>query len=330
MAARRGRGPEHGDRGNQVNTRGHNENAVRLAALAGDAQVALDKVARGEADAIEGWLAYGAALNEGRSLFPGDKEFGAWLRSSNLEEDVHPADQSAAMWAAANRDEFEEARAAGKARTVRGIHAKWKEIEAAREKVAREAEAKARAEAEAQVRRDAADKAAKQAEARAADEAAARQAAKDAETDAEREAAKAKLADAINARKEAEKKAEEAKAGPVVVAPEPEPRPDPYGYAKLTDEALLDTANGLRADLDDAKKRIRTQTSEIADLKAKLKDFTGDKDEAIRRLSKQIEHLNSEMFRANDAARVKTVAARRAQDEAKALRAQLESQVIHL
>jgi ParB family transcriptional regulator, chromosome partitioning protein len=113
-------------------------------------------------------------------------------------------------------------------------------------------------------------------------------------------------------------------------APEPEPRPDPYGYAKLTDEALLDTANGLRADLDDAKKRIRTQTSEIADLKAKLKDFTGDKDEAIRRLTKQIEHLNSEMFRANDAARVKTVAARRAQDEAKALRAQLESQVIHL
>jgi ParB family transcriptional regulator, chromosome partitioning protein len=113
-------------------------------------------------------------------------------------------------------------------------------------------------------------------------------------------------------------------------APEPEPRPDPYGYAKLTDEALLDTANGLRADLDDAKKRIRTQTSEIADLKAKLKDFTGDKDEAIRRLSKQIEHLNSEMFRANDAARVKTVAARRAQDEAKALRAQLESQVIDL
>ena len=39
---------------------GHNETAVRLAALAGDAQIALDKVARGEADAIEGWLAYGA------------------------------------------------------------------------------------------------------------------------------------------------------------------------------------------------------------------------------------------------------------------------------
>jgi len=43
--------------------------------------------------------AYGAALNEGRGLFPGDREFGEWLRSSNLEEGVHPADQSAAMWA---------------------------------------------------------------------------------------------------------------------------------------------------------------------------------------------------------------------------------------
>ena len=49
---------------------------------------------------------YRAALNEGRGLFPGDREFGEWLRSSNLEEGVHPADQSAAMWAAANQDDF--------------------------------------------------------------------------------------------------------------------------------------------------------------------------------------------------------------------------------
>jgi ParB family transcriptional regulator, chromosome partitioning protein len=125
-----------------------------------------------------------------------------------------------------------------------------------------------------------------------------------------------------------QKKPAEAEKAPE--APEPEPIPDPYGYAKLTEEALLDTANGLRADLDDAKKRIREQTGQIADLKARLKDFTGDKDEAIRRLSKQIEHLNSEMFRANEAARVKTVAARKAQDEVKALRAKLEHQVIDL
>jgi len=29
------------------------------------------------------------------------------------------------MWAAANQDDFDTARAAGNARTVRGIHAKW-------------------------------------------------------------------------------------------------------------------------------------------------------------------------------------------------------------
>lgn len=122
---------------------GHNEKAIRLAALAGDAQIALDRVAKGEADTLDGWLAFGAALNEGRALFPGDKEFGQWLRSSNLEEDVHPADRSAAMWAAANAEQFEEARAAGNARTVRGIHAKWKEIEAERQ---REEEARRKAE----------------------------------------------------------------------------------------------------------------------------------------------------------------------------------------
>jgi hypothetical protein len=53
-----------------------------------------------------------AALNEGRALFPGDLEFGRWLRSSKLEEGIHPADQSAAMWAAANPGQFAEAREA--------------------------------------------------------------------------------------------------------------------------------------------------------------------------------------------------------------------------
>ena len=71
------------------------------------------RVAKGETDAVEGWLAYGAALNEGRAIFPGDQEFGEWVRSSNLEEGVHPADQSAA----ANADQFDEARGTGKART---------------------------------------------------------------------------------------------------------------------------------------------------------------------------------------------------------------------
>ena len=51
-----------------------------------------------------GWLAYGAALNEGRGLHKGDKEFGDWLRSSNLDkrngQEIHPGDSQAAMWAA--------------------------------------------------------------------------------------------------------------------------------------------------------------------------------------------------------------------------------------
>ena len=90
-------------------------------------------MARGEADAIEGWLAYGAALNEGRALFAEDKAFGRWITenlSSNLE--VHPAEQSAAMWAAANADQLAEAKAASKARTLRGWHDQWKKIEAER------------------------------------------------------------------------------------------------------------------------------------------------------------------------------------------------------
>lgn len=125
---------------------GHNESAVRLAALAGDAQIALDKVAKGEADAIEGWLAYGAALNEGRALFPGDREFGQWVAEACLSNlDVHPGEQQAAMWAAANADQLAEARAASKARTLRGWHDQWKKIEqereAARQKAEREAEA---------------------------------------------------------------------------------------------------------------------------------------------------------------------------------------------
>lgn len=83
-------------------------------------------------------------------------------------------------------------------------------------------------------------------------------------------------------------------------APEPAPRPDPYGYAKLTEAALLDTANGLRADLDDAKKRIREQTHQIADLKAQVKNHTDDKDEVIRRLTKEAKDAKNAKFRAEE------------------------------
>ena len=192
---------------------GHNEMAVRLGILASDAQLALDRVAKGEGDAIEGWLAYGAALNEGRKLLPSDEQFGQWVRDSQLARDGITYDErSAAMWAAANPDQFAEARVAGNARTVRGIHAKWNEISAERaaaaaraaaEKARKEAEARAAAEAEARRReQEAKDEAARKA-AEAAKEEAARAAAK-AEKDAK---AAEKKADA------AAKKADKVKAG---------------------------------------------------------------------------------------------------------------------
>lgn len=115
---------------------GHNERTARLGLLADDARRGLEAVEQGEGKTLEGWLAYGAALNEGRALFPGDREFGQWVDINVHEQLVqapeHP-ERQAAMWAAANPDDFEIAKASGNARTVRGIHAKWKEIVAERE-----------------------------------------------------------------------------------------------------------------------------------------------------------------------------------------------------
>jgi len=139
---------------NDTTTFGHNESPVRLAWLADAARAALDLVASGETDAIAGWLAYGAALNEGRGLFPSDEQFGQWLAetvTTNLVNTPRPEDRLAAMWAAANQDDFDIARAAGNARTVRGIHAKWLILDAERKAVEeRERAALARANAEAE------------------------------------------------------------------------------------------------------------------------------------------------------------------------------------
>jgi len=194
---------------------GHNELTVRLGMLANDAQVALERVANGEGEAIDGWFAYGAALNEGRALFPSDEQFGQWVErsvSDNLSVTPNDHERAAAMWAAANPDDFAEARAAGNARTVRGIHAKWNEINAER------AAAAARAAAE-KARKEAAEKAAEEAEARrreqeAKDEEARKEAAV-AKAEAEKAATKAE-ADAKKAEKAAnaaEKKADKVKAG---------------------------------------------------------------------------------------------------------------------
>lgn len=197
---------------------GHNETTVRLGLLADDARHALERVASGESTAIDGWLAYGAALNEGRAMFTGDLEFGQWVRSSNLEEGIHPADRSAAMWAAANPEQFTEARAAGNARTVRGIHAKWGEIDAERKAAAERARAeaeraKAEAErAEAEAARRQAEAARREAQARADAEAEAQRAAARAKSEAERKVAQARALAEADAKAAAQRKAREADA----------------------------------------------------------------------------------------------------------------------
>lgn len=76
----------------------------------------LERVEQGEENTIGGWLAYGHALNEGRALFPGNREFGEWIALCQLDTtDRH--ERAAAMWAAANADQFEEARQRGNPRT---------------------------------------------------------------------------------------------------------------------------------------------------------------------------------------------------------------------
>ena len=80
--------------------------------LAEDARGALGRVASAEADTIEGWLAYGAALNEGRGLFhpDDDKGFGQWVSENLLSQvaSVNGAkivtfdDRAAAMWVSEN------------------------------------------------------------------------------------------------------------------------------------------------------------------------------------------------------------------------------------
>jgi len=204
--------------------RGHNENAMRLSILADDAQRALERVASGETDTIEGWLAYGAALNEGRAMFPSDEQFGQWVISSGVyqvgTDEIRREDRAAAMWAAGNSDQFDTARAAGNARTVRGIYAKWQEIDAARkaaEERERAAVARAKAEAERKEAEEARRKAEEQrreAKARADAEAAAQMAAQQAKDAEARRIAQEQARVAAIAREEAEAaaKAEDAKA----------------------------------------------------------------------------------------------------------------------
>lgn len=80
-----------------------------------------------------------------------------------------------------------------------------------------------------------------------------------------------------------------------------EPEPDPYGYAKLTEEALLDTANGLRADLEDERAAHRKTKAKLKDANGKLADHTADdKDEVIRRLQAKVKHAEGQRYQAEE------------------------------
>ncbi len=97
--------------------------------LAIRAREGLRKVALGEAQTITGWLEYGAALNEARRNYPkGDNtRFHEWLSTNNLLG-ANDMERTAAMWAAAAPAEFATTQVLNpKVRTVRGLHAKWKE-----------------------------------------------------------------------------------------------------------------------------------------------------------------------------------------------------------
>lgn len=243
---------------------GHNETAVRLAALAGDAQIALDKVSKGEADATDGWLAYGAALNEGRALHAGDKEFSAWMAEWQVAIQVEAHERSAAMWAAANADQLAEAKAASKARTLRGWHDQWKKIDAQRQADERKAEqeaARKKAAAEAEAKRK---EAAEAAEA----EALARAAVKSASDETARQKAEARAEEASQA-----KAAAEAAADAAEQAAEPSATPDPHAalrreFRSLTAEAQEDDWIALRLEIIDLKKRISEQRDQLAEVKS--------------------------------------------------------------
>ena len=105
---------------------GHNAKGAELDLAASDAARGLDIVAKGEADTVDGWLIYGAALNVGRALFPSDEQFGQWV-TANLA-DTHDHDRAAAMWAAGDRVFFEWLQKNTGARTVRGWHSAAKEV----------------------------------------------------------------------------------------------------------------------------------------------------------------------------------------------------------
>ncbi|MFP1644010.1 hypothetical protein [Pontitalea aquivivens] len=258
-----------------MNQLGHNERSYRLDRLVADARRGLENVEKGEEFTIGGWLAYGHALNEGRALFPGDREFGEWVQANALRQvvgadgslrDIHDPERAAAMWAAANADQFEQARQRGNPRTIRGIHAKWKEIEAEREAALFEQERQTRQEAERKAPVAAVEPARISAEAERTAEIGAR---RDLKTTPDAEALHAVVA-----------RAEAAEQASVIDAARAS---GPYAEARkkltgLTREGLEDEVLGLRDALAEEQVRRRQAEAERDAWQAKFHQATSDSD----------------------------------------------------
>ena len=279
--------------------KGHNELPMRLDMLASDIRQGWDAVEKGEAETVEGWLMIGMALNEARSLFPSNEQFGQWV-SANLAETIHPHERLAAMWAAANADQLAEAKAASKARTLRGWHDQWKKIEQERE------EARQKAEREAEKKRKDAEAAAARAEAdeKAKAEQAAQKAVAAASTDEDREIAEAKAEAAAEEKAEADRAAEAAEAA---AHQDDEPEADPETakvmreLAKMTPEGVAGLVMEARTALADEKAKAKAIKAERDALKAQLADLThDDKDAVIRRLTASLKNAENAKWRATE------------------------------
>ncbi|WP_436356398.1 hypothetical protein [Brevundimonas sp. CEF1] len=100
--------------------------------------------------------------------------------------------------------------------------------------------------------------------------------------------------------------------------------------AQLPDEAKVDEIIGLRAEVIDLRNAVQEQKANNARLKSQLRDHDGDKDAAIRRLNKTLEHKSSEMFRAKEEAARVLRHNNALKKENEKLKAEIENQVFQL
>ena len=111
--------------------------------------------------------------------------------------------------------------------------------------------------------------------------------------------------------------------------------PDPHAkmrraLAAFTRQGLEDELIGTREALREERAKRKKAEAENKRLRENLADFDGEQADTIRRLQKQIEHLRSEMFRANEKTDAALRQAHAVRKEAHGLRQQVENQIIPL